>query len=139
MFFFAIIRFRASANVSQNLFLNIYLFWLLHLSQKFLFYLSSWFFLFSIASCIKFSSLQLILYLKVYVLLCYAIFEINITKIADRLTYSNTSFWLSFVLISALYIPYSKLTSSHNDQHFSKFVRGLDIGYFCIFQNFTIY
>ena len=80
MFFFAIIRFRASANISLKFFLNIYLFWILDLSQKNLLYLSSWFFLLSIASSIKFSLLQLILYLKEYVLLCYAIFEINIVK-----------------------------------------------------------
>ena len=104
MFFFAIIRFRASANISLNLLLNIYLFWLLHLSQKNLLYLSSWFFLFSIASSIKFWFLQLILFLKEYVF-CVMLFLILILqKIADRLTYSNTSFWWSFVLISALYI-----------------------------------
>ena len=67
--------------------------------------LSSWFFLFSIASCIKFWLLQLILYLKEYVLLCYAIFEINIAK-NNWLPHLNQTlpFNDSFVLISALFI-----------------------------------
>ena len=70
-----------------------------------LFCLSSRFFLFSIASCIKFWLLQLILYLKEYVLLCYAIFEINIGK-NNWLPHLNQTlpFNDSFVLISALFI-----------------------------------
>ena len=107
MLFFAIIRFRASANISLNLFLNIYLFWLLHLSQKFsiLFYSIFLFFLFWIASCIKFWLFQLILYLKEYVLLCYAIFDINIAKNNWLLHLNQTLIFNdSFVLISELCI-----------------------------------
>ena len=107
MLFFAIIRFRASVNISLNLFLNIYLFCLFIYLKFFsiLFYLSSWFFLFLIASCIKFWLLQLILYLKEYVLLCYAIFEINIAK-NNWLPHLNQTLPSndSFVLISALRI-----------------------------------
>ena len=113
MFFFAIIRFRASANISLNLFLNIYIFWLLHLSKKNLFYLSSWFFLFSIASCIKFSLLQLILYLKEYVFLCYAIFDINIAKNIWQ-THLFKHFLLMILCTNkcTLYIPYSILSKT---------------------------
>ena len=129
MFFFAIIRFRASANISLNLFLRSYLFWLLHLSQKIsILFLFLIFFLFSISSSIKFSLLQLILYLKEYVLLCYAILRLILQKIADWLTYSNTSFWWSFVLISALYI-YRIISWL-----VPKFVRGLDKDYFLFFK-----
>ena len=105
MFFFAVIRFTASANISLNLFLNIYLFWLLYLSQKIYFIYLLDFFLFSIASSIKFSLLQLILYLKKYVLLCYAVFDINILK-NNWLPHLNQTLPFNdlFVLISALCI-----------------------------------
>ena len=152
MLFFVIIRFRASANISLNLFLNIYLFWLLHLSQKnsilFIFliffysqlphvlnsYCFSWYYpksknkrrIFADSNppkCIaNFLTISIhfkwdlmsyqtqkvikeIVYLKDYILLCYAIFEINIAK-NNWLPHLNQtlSFNGSFVLISALCI-----------------------------------
>ena len=140
MLFFATIWFRASTNISLNLFLNICLFWLLHLFQKFFYFILLIYFLFSIASSIKFWLLQLILYLNEYVLLCYAIFDINIAKNSWQTHLNQTlPFKDSFLLISVLCIfPYSILSSPRKDQHFPKFVRGAGQRLF-IFQNFTTY
>ena len=143
MLFFATIGFRASTNISLNLFLNICLFWLLHLSQNFFYFILLYFlfFLFSIASCIKFSLLQLILYLKEYVLLCYAIFDINIAK-NSWLPHQNKTLPFNdfFVLISVLYIfLYSILSCPLKDQLFPNLFGDWTKVIYFILQNFTTY
>ena len=144
MLFFATIGFRASTNISLNLFLNICLFYLATSSISNFFYFILLYFLFvlfSIASCIKFSLLQLILYLKEYVLLCYAIFDINIAKNSWLPHQNKTLPFNDFFCTNkrTLYFPVFDIVLSSERSTFPKFVWGTGQRLFFIFQNFTIY